>query len=91
MTGTFDNWKKSNKLIKGEDGTLQKEIELPLHEKVTYKVKTPSAPLASGAIRLAPTCPLPLAVMQVIVSQTRPLFSLFRPYSSSSSPLYVRN
>jgi hypothetical protein len=38
VTGTFDNWSKTNKLIKGEDGSLEKDIELPLHEKVSYKV-----------------------------------------------------
>jgi hypothetical protein len=39
VTGTFDKWQKTNKLSKSSSGVLEKEIHLPLNEKVSYKVK----------------------------------------------------
>lgn len=42
VTGTFDNWEKTNKLSKTSSGQLEKEIILPLNEKVTYKVNPPT-------------------------------------------------
>jgi len=39
VRGTFDDWKKTNKLSKSSSGVLEKEIHLPLNEKVSYKVK----------------------------------------------------
>lgn len=38
VTGTFDNWSKSNKLEKTAHGTLEKEVYLPMSEKISYKV-----------------------------------------------------
>ena len=42
VTGTFDNWSKSEKLEKAASGGLEKEVILPINEKITYKV--PSIP-----------------------------------------------
>ena len=39
VTGTFDNWSKSNKLEKTAHGTLEKEVFLPMSEKISYKVQ----------------------------------------------------
>ena|SRR2546423_10612042 len=39
VTGTFDNWSKSNKLEKTAHGTLEKEVSLPMAEKISYKVQ----------------------------------------------------
>jgi len=38
VTGTFDNWARSIKLEPNSDGHLEKEVILPLNEKVDYKV-----------------------------------------------------
>jgi hypothetical protein len=40
VTGTFDNWSKSNKLEKTAHGTLEKEVALPVSERISYKVHT---------------------------------------------------
>ena len=40
VTGTFDNWSKSNKLEKTAHGTLEKEVALRVSEKISYKVCT---------------------------------------------------
>lgn len=41
VTGTFDNWSKSAKLEKSASGVLEKEIVVPMNEKITYKVIPP--------------------------------------------------
>lgn len=41
MTGIFDDWAKSVKLDKEEDG-FAKRVELPLGQKISYKVRVPS-------------------------------------------------
>lgn len=45
MTGTFDNWSKSEKLEK-VDGIFQKTVTLPnAQDKIYYKVRTFQIPL----------------------------------------------
>jgi len=39
VTGTFDSWSKSIKLEKSPSGVLEKEVTVPLSEKITYKVR----------------------------------------------------
>jgi hypothetical protein len=41
VTGTFDNWSKTQKLEKAASGGLEKEVNLPINEKITYKVHIP--------------------------------------------------
>ena len=42
MTGTFDNWSKSNKLEKQTFGGYEKTVEIPeTKEKILYKVRAP--------------------------------------------------
>jgi hypothetical protein len=38
VTGTFDSWSKSIKLQKSSAGVLEKEVTLPISEKISYKV-----------------------------------------------------
>jgi len=40
VTGTFDNWSRTVKLEKHpQSGVLQKQVSLPLTDKVIYKVR----------------------------------------------------
>ena len=39
MTGTFDDWSKSQELDKQSNGFFEKTVKLPSKEKVLYKVR----------------------------------------------------
>jgi hypothetical protein len=64
VTGTFDNWSKSEKLEKG-DGIFQKTVTLPnAQDKIYYKVRSffpasPSLVLEGPAPRPTGTSKLP--------------------------------
>jgi hypothetical protein len=42
VTGTFDNWSHTTKLYRTDSGHFEREIHLPVNEKVFYKVNPPS-------------------------------------------------
>lgn len=53
MTGTFDNWSKSEKMEKVGDG-FEKSVDLPdTSEKIYYKVGHKSSPPPSIALRVS--------------------------------------
>lgn len=55
MTGTFDDWAGSVKLDKEGEG-FAKRVELPLGQKISYKVRVP-----------LPKCPLPCLKVTVVI------------------------
>lgn len=55
MTGTFDDWAGSVKLDKEGEG-FAKRVELPLGQKISYKVRVP-----------LPRCPLPCPEVTVVI------------------------
>lgn len=84
MTGTFDDWAKSVKLDKEGDG-FAKRVELPLGQKISYKVRVPSP---TCALHRQKVTMVVVAVVPKGLSDTQVEIAGLKALYSTSTKLY---